>query len=228
MGRRWHDWFKDRGSEPDQAGEQRRLLARALLLMAIAALSLAALAAIVILLFGSFGETEGKILLTVLAIAGYSLTGLAATTALGRAPLWLGPTGLGVSAVGFVLAVSLIWTTPEGSLLGRLMGTFFVLAVAIAHAALLLLLTRHVGEKSVLIARRATLVASSVLSVMIIVPMLSAWEPAAGYFRLLGAVAVLAVLGTLLVPILWKLAAGADAPRGWATGAVEAEGAGGT
>jgi hypothetical protein len=225
MRRFWHAPFAEFGSTTGRSGGQRRSLARALLLLAIGALSLAALVAIGILLFGDFGETEGKILLTVLAIAGYSLLGLAATTALGREPLWLAPTGLGVSAVGFVLAVSLIWTTPEGSVLGRLMGTFLVLAVAMAHAALLLLLTRHAGGTAAEQVRRVTLVASSVLTAMLVVILLADWEPPELYGRLMGAVAVLAVLGSLLVPILWKLSAGAGvAPeRGWGSGAAETE-----
>jgi hypothetical protein len=61
---------------------------------------------------------------------------------------------------------------------------------------------------------------------MIILLLLSEWEPPEVYARLLGTVAVLAVLGTLLVPILWKLAAGAGAPTGWTAGATEADAAG--
>jgi hypothetical protein len=229
MNGNWLDWLAGGGSAAGQAGEQRRSLARALLLMAVGALSSAALVAIGILLFGDFGETEGRILLTVLAIAGYSLLGLAATTALGRAPIWLAPTGLGVSAVGFVLFVALIWTEPAGSLLGRLMGTCSVVAVAIAHAALLLLLTRQAGGTAAAQVRRATLVASSVLTAMLVVILLADWEPPELYGRLLGAVAVLTVLGSLLVPILWKLSAGAAgvAPKGWESGAAEAEAVGG-
>jgi hypothetical protein len=223
MRRIWHAAFAELGPAAGQTDGQRRALARALLLLAIGALCLAALVAIGILLFGNFGETEGKILLTVVAIPGYSLLALAATTALGRIPVWLGPLGLVVSAVGFVLFVGLIWTTPEGALLGRLMGTFLVLAVALAHAALLLLLTRRIGEGPVHTVRRATLAASSVLTVMIIVPLLSEWEPPGTYFRLMGTMAVLTVLGTLLMPILWRLTGGAGAAKGWIAAVAEAE-----
>jgi hypothetical protein len=222
MKRLWHAAFAEVGPT---AG-QRRSLARALLLLTIGALCLAALVAIGILLFGNFGETEGKILLTVVAIAGYSLLGLAATTALGRGPGWLGPLGVGVSAVGFILFVGLIWIAPEGSLLGRLMGTFLILAVAIAHAALLLLLTRRTSGGPVGTVRRATLAASAVLTGMIVVPILTEWEPSGIYVRLLGTIAVLAALGTLLVPILWKLTAGADAQKGQTAGEAKSDSAG--
>src|SRR4051812_39583356 len=95
-------------AEPEPG--QRRSLTRAFLLLTIVALSSAALVAIGILLFGGFGDTAGKILLTVTAIAGYSLLALAATTALEREPGWLGPNGLGVSGAGFLLTLWLIWS----------------------------------------------------------------------------------------------------------------------
>lgn len=223
MRRIWHEPFPAPESQAGQATGQRQSLARALLFLAIGALCLAALVAIGILPLGSFGETEGKVLLTVVGIAGYSMLGLAATTAIGRDPAWLGPAGLAISAVAFGLFVALIWAAPEQSLLGRLMGTFLVLAVALVHAALLLLLTGRVGEGPLCTVRRATLVASSVLAGMIIGPLLFDWEPSGAYFRVLGAAAVLAVLGTLLVPILRKLAAGT--PRGWTAGADGGDGA---
>lgn len=213
MDRFSHDMLMNRELEMGLAGGRRHSLARALLLTVIAALCIAALVAIGLLLFGNFGETEGKILLTTLAIAGYSLLGLAATTALGRETFWLGSLGLGVSAIGFVLFVSLIWINPQGDLLGRLMGTFLVLAIAIAHAALLLLLTRRGGERGVLAVRRLTLLTSSALSLMIIFPIVSGWEPGQLYARAMGAVAVLTVLGSLLVPVLRKLAGETSAPE---------------
>ena len=112
--------------------------------------------AIRIFLFGSFGKTESRILLTVAAISGYSLLGLAATTALGQKPGWLGPVGLGVSAIGFVLAVTLIWINVEGTFLGRLTGSVLVLAVALAHGAQLRRLTQRFSGGPVAVVRRVT------------------------------------------------------------------------
>lgn len=208
---------------PGRAAEHRRALARTLLQLAIGALCLAALVAIGILLFGDFGETEGKILLTVVAVAGYSLLGLAATTSLGEKPVWLGPLGLAVSALGFVLAVGLIWVAPEGNVLGRLMGAFLILAIALAHAALLLLMTRRVDSGPVRTVRRATLAVTSVVTVMVDVPLLLDWTLSEFYGRLLGAMIVLAVLGTLLVPILKKLSTGTATQSEWATSAAAAD-----
>jgi hypothetical protein len=181
-------------------------LARALVAAAVGTLCLAALVAIGIFLFGEFGETEARLLGTAVTVTGYSLTGLAATTALGRRPTWLAPLGLGASVVGFVLMVALIWTTPDDGLLPRATMSALVLAVAIAHAALLL--PRRADFPLPGAVLRATLAASAVLAAMLIVLILTAVEPGEFYFRLLGVAAVLVVLGTLLVPISRKVAGG--------------------
>jgi hypothetical protein len=193
--------------DPRSAAIRRRSWGRLFLLLAIAALSLTALVAIGILLFGSFNETAGRILLTVAAIGGYSLLALAATTALDREPAWLGPVGLATVAAGFLTLVWLIWIDDGGDVLGRLTAALLTLGVAIAHAALLLLVTHRTEEGAVANVRRATLGASSLVTVMILIPLLTAWDGSGGYFRVLGAVSVLAVLGTLLTPIVQKLTA---------------------
>jgi hypothetical protein len=205
------------------AREQRRTLLRVFAVMAVSALCLAALVSIVIFLFGSFGETERRLLATALAVAGYSLTGLAATTRIGRRPVWLGPLGIGVSGLGFVLAISLIWTSPEGDLLVRLTGSVTVLAIAIAHASLLL--PHRPDQRLTAAVLAATLVMLGVLAAMLIVQMLFALEPSDWYLRWMGVVAVLTVLGTLLVPILRKVTAkpGEPAAAGPAAQAGEAE-----
>jgi hypothetical protein len=191
--------------EIDAASLPRRSLARALLATVIVALCLAAFVAIGILLFGDFGETEGKVLLTTLGIAGYSLLGLAATTALGRQPRFLGPSGLVATAVGFALFVAVVWISPEGENLGRLMGVSLVLSIANAHAALLFFMTRETAGRRVLSIRRATLFANAVVSAMLVGLIMSDSDPPQLFARVLGAVAVLVVLGSLLLPILLKL-----------------------
>ena len=188
------------------SSSRRRSLARALAVAAVGALCLAALVAIVIFLFGQFGETEARLLGTAVSVAGYSLTGLAATTMLGRRPTWLAPLGLGASGAGFVLMVTLIWTSPNDGLLPRATMSVLVLAVAISHAALLLPRRADLPLPGVVL--RATLAASAVLAAMLIALILFAMEPGEFYFRLLGVAAVLDVLGTLLVPILRKVGSG--------------------
>jgi hypothetical protein len=183
--------------------ERRRTLVRILALTAAGALCLAGLVSIGIFLFGTFGETETRLLATALAVAGYSLTGLAATMRVGRRPFWLAPLGIGVSSIAFGLMVVLIWSDPEGDLLGRAAGSVTVVAVAIAHASLLL--PRHADQRAAKAVLAGTLAASTVLATMLVVLMLFALEPGERYLRWLGVFAVLTVLGTLLVPLLRKM-----------------------
>lgn len=203
MSRLGNTYLAGRASPGAPPVDPRRTLVRAFALAAVGALCLAALAAILIFLFGEFQETEGRILITTLAVAGYSLIGLAATTRLARPPAWLAPLGLGLSAVGFVLMLALIWTEPKGDVLGQIAGSVLVLAVAIAHAALLL--PRRADPPAAGAVLRATLTASAILAAMLIRVILLDTDPGERYARWLGVVAVLDVLGTLLVPILRKL-----------------------
>jgi hypothetical protein len=79
--------------------ERRRTLVRIFAVTAAGALCLAGLVSIGIFLFGTFGETETRLLATALAVAGYSLTGLAATMRVGRRPFWLAPLALASRAL---------------------------------------------------------------------------------------------------------------------------------
>ncbi len=140
---------------------------------------------------------------TTLAVAGYSLTGLAVTTRVGRRPFWLAPLGIGVSSIGFGLTIALIWSAPEDDLLGRVAGSVTVVAVAVAHASLML--PRHADQRAAKAVLAGTQAALAVLATMLVAVMLFALEPGERYFRLVGVVAVLTVLGTLLVPLLRKV-----------------------
>jgi len=135
-----------------------------------------------------------------MVLSGYSMTALVASIRLERDPSWLAPLGLVLSAAGFLLTFTLIWANPNGDILGRLTFSVLVLVIALAHAALLL--PRRDGDETGTTILRATFVASTVLTTMIIIPILFDASPGDFYYRLLGVVAVLTVLGTLLVPIL--------------------------
>ncbi len=64
-------------------------LRRWFLIILIVSLGISALTAIFILIFGEFGDTEGKIIFTTLTISLYSLTGMGSAASLerGRWPL---------------------------------------------------------------------------------------------------------------------------------------------
>lgn len=186
-----------------QGRPPRRTLARWLIGAAIAALCFTALVAIGIFLFGEFGETEARLLLTAGAVATYSLTGLVAAGALERHDAWVGQAGLATSGVGFLLAMMVIWSDWEGDDgegLARLAATAFIAAGAVTHGTLLL--PRPADSPSLRAIIGLTLTTVTVVALMLIGLVYSEDDPGEGYFRALGVVAVLMVLGTILVPIL--------------------------
>jgi hypothetical protein len=176
---------------------------RFLLLAVIASLCATALLAIGILLFGNFGELEGRILITTALLAAYGLLALPAGFLFDQARLErLAATLLVLTAAGLAAAIAAVWWTNEPpTALGKLNATATVFAVAAAQVAALAARRRESDSRSV---RR--LFVSSVVLVLALATMVSiaAWAEigAQGYFRILGSIAVLNVLAVALQPIL--------------------------
>ena len=105
----------------------------------LVSLIVSAATGIFIFLAGDFGDTQRNLLLTTLAIGGFSLTGLASTAGRGSWWLWLvRPLGLAASLVALGLVVLLIWGFADSDdLLLRLVGTLVVVAFTSAHVSLL-------------------------------------------------------------------------------------------
>lgn len=181
----------------------------------VGGLCLAALTAAGTFLVGGVGASEWRIVATMLTLAGASGTGLAASTQRERAAA-LGALGLGASAVALVLLLVLIWMPGDGAgvaseAVWRGAAVAVVLAVAAAHAALLL--PRRDGDRPIVVAVvRLTLILIAFVALLLIGGILSEDGPGEGVVRLAGALAVLGALGTLLVPILRRLppTAGSD------------------
>lgn len=169
--------------------------------VAVTLIAINAALAILILLSGEMGDTEGRILGTSLLATGTALLVMMQLPALsdGR----LGPVpliGIGAAAVGFALVTAGIWTEVEADSAWRVAATGYVLAGAAAVAALLAGLP---------IAGRAAWVGTSTLwavavAAAMIVFAIWAEIDIEGYWRLFGAVAVLVAAGGLAVPILHR------------------------
>src|SRR5271166_2797774 len=81
-----------------------------LLSMIVGGLVLAAFVGIYVLLFGTFGQMEVKILLTTLSISYFSVTSLACAAAYEkRRNVLLSIPGIALSIAGFVLFLSIVW-----------------------------------------------------------------------------------------------------------------------
>ena len=101
----------------------------------VAALTATALLAVGILLFGDFGETEGKILGTTAMLAGYGLLALPAGFLIDQGRLRRLAWGLLTLAVaGFAVGAVTVWTD-AGETLGKSMLTVTVFAIAATQTA---------------------------------------------------------------------------------------------
>jgi hypothetical protein len=172
----------------------------------VAALCVTALVAIVGVLSGDFDETDARIIGTTIALVVYSSTSLAGFALLNRAmaPI-LGYAGIAASALGFLTWMNLIWSDSgfESEGTWKLAFLFLVLALGAAHASLLILRQRRTDPPSVRAVVGLTLVLITVLASMLVIALLQEVEDET-YYRFLGVVAVLWVLGTILVPVLRK------------------------
>ncbi len=181
---------------------------RIFLILFLASLAFSALVAISIFLFGKFDWLEGQMLLTALAVGGYSLAGLCCSLLLSRGnnhkPLVAA--GIAVSIVGFVFALISIWVHPDSVIVWKATLLGIVLSFSIAHASLLLL--AYPTKNDVIL--RSSLIATSTF-IVIVAGMITALilidNSMFGefYYRLIGVFAVLDVLGTIATPILRKI-----------------------
>jgi uncharacterized Tic20 family protein len=161
-----------------------------------------------VLLAGTFGEVEGKILLSTFLFGGYSVLSLCCLAIADRPYGLLAVAGIMLSSIALVIGLVLVW------LLGNIdfegIGNFFkayfvfeVAAVAVAHASLVLLLS---GKKPNVAVLGTTLGCISIVALMIIFPVLTSFDDLSDvYWRLLGVFAIVDVIGTIISATLAKL-----------------------
>lgn len=182
----------------------------------IGSFSLAALLGILALLGGGdFGETEGQILLTTLLVGVVSIAVLCYLTTAGRRAQPVGVAGGVTAMVPLLTGLLMIWSgfdeTP-GEWLVKTFGTGAIVAATLAQVCLLL----APGEKANAWARRlltATIGLAAVLAVMTSLLVLGVDPENDGYYRAIGVVAILDVLGTVVGAALLKFGPGAGSDR---------------
>lgn len=168
----------------------------------LASLVVSALIGIVIFLVGDFGETELKLLITTLAVAGFSLTSLAGAALYDRRHLLLlSYAVMAASLLGFVLGIFEIWGDHEEIWLLKLSTSVAIVAFSLAHISILML--GRFREKLVKYCLYATIGAIVSLATVLI-SMINFELDETGFFRLLGVLAILDVLGSISVPIVKK------------------------
>ncbi len=187
---------------------------KAIVRVTIGSFSVAALMGIAALLgAGGFGETEGRILLTTLLVGVVSITVLCYLATAGRPSQPVGVAGGVAVLVPFVTGLLMTWgDVQQGPAEGvlRTFGVGAIVAGTLAQASLLLPIAQSAASRL----RRllaATLFFAAVLALMTSAMVLGADTGDDGYYRVLGVVAILDVLGTVVVAALARF--GAADPR---------------
>lgn len=176
---------------------------RRVLLLAVAALLTAsALLAVAVLLIGTFGTLQARILGSTALLAGYGILALPAAMLLDqRRARGLAVALVAACAAAVALALALVWQDEAPDWIGKSMITATAIAVSGAVTAALVARRRDVDPPVV----RFLLVASTSLAgVAVALFSLLIWtgSESAGGFRILGVLAVLALLGAALQPLL--------------------------
>jgi hypothetical protein len=180
----------------------RHSIKRVLLYMVVGGLVLAALAGIYVLLFGTFGKTEQKILLTTLSISYFSVTSLACAAAYEkRRNGLLSIPGVALSIAGFALFLPSIWAEWFDS--DTISKTTIILAIfsfSFAQACLLSLVTL---ERRVVWVYYAAV--GAILALAAIISAMIVYDEGGWMLRLAGAVAILDGCLSLCIPVLHRL-----------------------
>jgi hypothetical protein len=183
--------------------EKRHSIKRVLLYMVVGGLVLAALAGIFVLIVGTFGETEAKILLTTLSISYFGVTSLACAAAYEKKRNGLlSIPGIALSIAGFALFLSIVWAEWwRYESVFKTMAILALLSFSFAQACLLSLVTLERRVAWVYYAAvGAILVLAAIISEMIL------YEPQGDWMvRLAGAVGILDGCLSLCVPVLHRL-----------------------
>ncbi len=180
---------------------------RSFLYVLIASVAVSALLGIMALFSSNLGETEIKVLLSTLCVAGASILSLACAAAWekNRARAFAGP-GVGAAAVGFGLFFIGIWGEVRGEVVWKLGATGVIAGCFCAHAALLLLVRLATTHRWV---QAATIGCTALLSVVLLVVILGSNSPSDAW-RAIGVFAILGTAGTILTAVFRRMAPAAE------------------
>jgi hypothetical protein len=178
---------------------------RLFVVAALASLSATAAIAIVVLLFGDFGDTEWRILGTTLGISLYSLLSLPGAILLERRVAEpLGWSTIALAAAGFVLALVAIWGADDSETAWKLVGNTTALAAAATQMSAL---TSRRRDDDTSALRGVYLAAVALVGLLAVLATVAIWKEidSEGFYRAVGALAVLDVFLVILQPLLRRL-----------------------
>jgi len=165
---------------------------------------LAALIGISALARSDFTETDGQVLLTMLALLVSSGTAVAAITVAERGHGAVGWAAVTVAVVGFFFVATATWTGFDDETLSKVAGTAALALVATLLGTTQLVLHRGEHAWAVLVTWTALLLAFFTTSAGI-------WEESAGdgLWKTAGSCWIVGVMGWILLPVLQRFTAAA-------------------
>lgn len=187
---------------PVDTGQVR--LKRICLTAMIVSLSMSALAGITVLLVGHFGEFEAKVLGTTLIIGAYSLGGLCGAVWYDRRQyLALAAATIGASGAGMLYALALVWEVIRQSTdVEKVLGVQVTWTVFLAHTSLNML--SYTSDPRVRRIVQATIASAGCVAALLSFIIID--DPRSELLaRIIGALAILAVLGTMVAPLARKM-----------------------
>ncbi|TMK40500.1 MAG: hypothetical protein E6G56_07515 [Actinobacteria bacterium] len=167
------------------------------------------------LITGGFDETGARVLASAIAVALCTLAGLAGAMVAEQrgGQRVIGQTTIGLAAVEAGLALVGIWSVGEYDAgdLWRVLGVGGALLVALTHTCLMLARQRASDTwavKNLVVAAIALAFAAAIMTAGLFAFATGTVDPTV--WRLLGVLVVLAVLATLLCPLLRRISRGRD------------------
>lgn len=180
----------------------------------IVSLVVTALIGIYTIVSGEFGETQGKVMLTTLAVAGFSILALCHLAVFGRDVKVFGWVGIGTSGIALGLAATLIWWNWSDFMyqpsdlyltLTKAFAVSALVAVSLAHANLMLLL-QNSPLRWIRTALSVALVFITIVPTLVIPVILTegTFPPMSFqdvYWRFFGVILILDALATIALPV---------------------------
>ena len=168
-------------------------------------LGITALIGIISVLYGAFGEIQLKILATSSTISGASILSMACAAFIERKKLAkIGLLGILFAISAATLSIVGIWSEFDDEVYWKTTVTFVVIAIAFAHAFLLVLPKLDDKQKWI---QGVASISIGMLALMAVVALWGEIEDE-DYYRILAAVGIIVGLVTLVVPIFMRLRKG--------------------
>jgi hypothetical protein len=176
----------------------RRLLVRAI----VAGLCITAGIGIVIVLSGSIDDTSGRILITTTAVSFFGLLAVPAGMLLERNRLsWLGRGSAALTGATFLLTLVVTWVHDVPQSLWRTWGVLGTLTLAAAQAAVVEARRRDTDSDGIRLLASLSMVSDAALAALGVGGILGSIDDG-GYYRLIGAIAIVDVLLISVVAVL--------------------------